>query len=159
MNTIKAIETHYKGYRFRSRTEARWAIFFDTLGIQWEYEKEGYELDGERYLPDFWLSTVNMWAEVKPGPFDKRARRLVEKLAKHTGAEVLMLDGTPEVTEYVSVLPEGGTLSYLLSNYHNYPQDEHRFYCFPADDEIWQSDTAVAVEAAKSARFEHGERV
>jgi hypothetical protein len=28
---IKAIETSYKGYRFRSRLEARWAVFFDAL--------------------------------------------------------------------------------------------------------------------------------
>jgi len=52
---IKAIETSYKGYLFRSRLEARWAVFFDALGIVWEYEREGFELDGLRYLPDFWL--------------------------------------------------------------------------------------------------------
>jgi hypothetical protein len=52
--TIKAIETVYKGYRFRSRLEARWAVFFDTLGIEWVYEPEGFETtDGYRYLPDF----------------------------------------------------------------------------------------------------------
>ena len=28
---IKAIETVYNGYRFRSRLEARWAVFFDAL--------------------------------------------------------------------------------------------------------------------------------
>lgn len=44
MTFIKAIETSYKGYRFRSRLEARWAVFFDALGIEWEYEKEGYDL-------------------------------------------------------------------------------------------------------------------
>ncbi|MEK4501196.1 hypothetical protein [Bacillus sp. FSL R12-0069] len=51
---IKPIETIYKGYRFRSRLEARWAVFFDTLGIEWKYENEGYDL-GELgwYLPDF----------------------------------------------------------------------------------------------------------
>lgn len=27
--TIKAIDTIYKGYKFRSRLEARWAVFFD----------------------------------------------------------------------------------------------------------------------------------
>lgn len=32
-STIKAIETSYAGCRFRSRLEARWAVFFDTLGI------------------------------------------------------------------------------------------------------------------------------
>jgi hypothetical protein len=68
MSQIKAIETFYKGYHFRSRLEARWAVFFDALGISWKYEVEGYEKEvgattvtGEevteimRYLPDFFL--------------------------------------------------------------------------------------------------------
>lgn len=29
--TIRAIETRYAGCRFRSRLEARWAVFFDHL--------------------------------------------------------------------------------------------------------------------------------
>ena len=32
---IKAIPTEYKGYRFRSRLEARWAVFFDACGADW----------------------------------------------------------------------------------------------------------------------------
>ena len=31
---IKAIETIYNGYKFRSRLEARWAVFFDEAGIE-----------------------------------------------------------------------------------------------------------------------------
>lgn len=51
---IKPIETIYNGYRFRSRLEARWAVFLDTLGVEYEYEPEGFELpNGKRYLPDF----------------------------------------------------------------------------------------------------------
>lgn len=51
---VQAIETEYGGYKFRSRLEARWAVFFDTIDIEWEYEPEGYELpSGKRYLPDF----------------------------------------------------------------------------------------------------------
>ena len=42
--SIKAIETEYKGYRFRSRLEARWAVFFDALGLKWDYEPEGFDL-------------------------------------------------------------------------------------------------------------------
>lgn len=42
---IKAIETSYAGCRFRSRLEARWAVFFDRMGVSWEYEPQGYELD------------------------------------------------------------------------------------------------------------------
>lgn len=52
-NTIRAIETRYKGYRFRSRLEARWAVVLDHLGIEWEYEPEGYETSAGWYLPDF----------------------------------------------------------------------------------------------------------
>lgn len=67
--TIKAIETRYAGCRFRSRLEARWAVFFDTLGIEWQYEPEGFELPSGWYLPDFLLSLKQgrVWFEVKPG--------------------------------------------------------------------------------------------
>lgn len=41
---IKPNETQYKGYCFRSRLEARWAVFFDKLGIDFVYESEGYDL-------------------------------------------------------------------------------------------------------------------
>lgn len=64
--TIKAIETSYAGCRFRSRLEARWAVFFDALQVIWEYEQQGLELnDGTRYLPDFWLPQQRVWLEVK----------------------------------------------------------------------------------------------
>jgi hypothetical protein len=67
MMTIKPIETRYKGYLFRSRLEARWAVFFDALGIKWEYEPEGYDLGKAGwYLPDFWLAKIEIWVEVKP---------------------------------------------------------------------------------------------
>jgi len=63
---VRAIETVYRGYRFRSRLEARWAVFFDALSVPFEYEKEGFVLDDEtKYLPDFWLPTLKLWFEVK----------------------------------------------------------------------------------------------
>jgi hypothetical protein len=63
---VKAIETVYNGYRFRSRLEARWAVFFDILGIEYQYEVEGYDIDGVWYLPDFWLPGQQAWVEIKP---------------------------------------------------------------------------------------------
>lgn len=63
---IKPIETIYKGYRFRSRLEARWAVFLDTLRVQFEYEMEGFDLGGVWYLPDFWLPQQECWLEIKP---------------------------------------------------------------------------------------------
>ena len=52
---IKPIETKYNGFRFRSRLEARWAVFFDMIGLKYEYEIEGFEMNGVRYLPDFYI--------------------------------------------------------------------------------------------------------
>ena len=72
---MKVIETKYKGYLFRSRLEARWAVFFDACGVKWEYEPEGFDLgEGIYYLPDFLLHNVlfrdedvsyDLWVEVK----------------------------------------------------------------------------------------------
>ena len=66
---MQPIETRYKGYRFRSRLEARWAVFFDAMGMRWSYETQGYEFNGVRYLPDFSVtrgSNVIAFYEVKP---------------------------------------------------------------------------------------------
>ena len=65
MANIGAIQTKYAGHLFRSRLEARWAVFFDVLGIPWKYEHEGYEVGGHKYLPDFYLPKSNDWCEVK----------------------------------------------------------------------------------------------
>jgi hypothetical protein len=99
--TIHAIETRYAGCRFRSRLEARWAVFFDTLKLRWEYEPQGYYIGSwctkgcaiigpdpdatgweamygtgrfecgnavehrRMYLPDFRLTDLDLWVEVK----------------------------------------------------------------------------------------------
>lgn len=65
MSSIKPIETVYNGYRFRSRLEARWAVFFDAAGIEYQYEPEGFDIEGEWYLPDFYLTEMNAYVEVK----------------------------------------------------------------------------------------------
>ena len=71
---MKAIETEYAGCRFRSRLEARWAVFFDVAGIEWKYEDEGYEIRYDHYrdeyqerwyLPDFYLPGLDFHVEVK----------------------------------------------------------------------------------------------
>ena len=72
MNEIKAIETKYKGYRFRSRLEARWAVYFDTLGVAWEYEPEGFDLgNGLYYLPDFKIKCIDC---IGPVGYDRNWR-------------------------------------------------------------------------------------
>lgn len=58
-----AIPTEYRGTRFRSRLEARWACFFDNCGWPWEYEP----IDLNGYIPDFILTfSEPVLVEVKP---------------------------------------------------------------------------------------------
>lgn len=69
---MKPIPTEYSGIQFRSRLEARYAMFFDSLGMGWAYEVEGVEIgNGSRYLPDFWLPDSRVYFEVK-GPLRDR---------------------------------------------------------------------------------------
>lgn len=63
--SIKPIETIYDGYRFRSRLEARWAVFFDSMGIKYQYEPEGMDLGKIYYLPDFYLPDFECYVEIK----------------------------------------------------------------------------------------------
>lgn len=78
---MKAIETRYAGHRFRSRLEARWAVFFDHLGVEWEYEPQGYVVGGTPYLPDFRLLNLPyprpVLFEVKGPPLDDDAYELM----------------------------------------------------------------------------------
>lgn len=97
---MKAIDTIYNGYKFRSRLEARWAVFFDELEIKYKYEVEGFDLgDAGWYLPDFWLPEIEAWIEIKPIPKhignadeDKKARALRDE----TGFPVLICGGAPK---------------------------------------------------------------
>lgn len=162
---MKALETIYRGYRFRSRLEARWAVFFDTLGVRYDYEPEGFDLgDGLCYLPDFWLSSVRMWAEVKALPFTEEEATKAKRLARASGYPVLRLVGPPRPIAYWADEPRPGEWSndeedlmdYLLTD--QYIDDEHRFYhqpnLAPEEEQEWLSlKTEAAYAAARGARF------
>lgn len=80
MGEIKAIETVYNGYRFRSRLEARWAVFFDAMHIEYVYEPEGFiGFDNIPYLPDFYLPEEKVYVEVKG--YDERLEKDWDKIA------------------------------------------------------------------------------
>lgn len=100
MPAIKAIPTRYRGYHFRSRLEARWAVFLDSLGVRWEYEPEGYELPyGGRYLPDFWLPDGAVFLEIKPANLsydaNEEAESKAEGLAVSQQTTVFIASGAP----------------------------------------------------------------
>lgn len=172
MNHIKPIQTVYKGYRFRSRLEARWAVFFDAMKIEWEYEPEGFVLsDGTRYLPDFWLPQVNMWAEVKADSFSEGEIRKCRLLATGTGYSCLMLNGMPDARNFWACEPHNPYyrdefdpdlwfMDYVLTG-RDYWLSEGRFYCcsgasYPEQSTYGYED-AQGIIAARRARFEYGE--
>ena len=111
-NSIKPIETNYRGYKFRSRLEARWAVFFDHMEIEFYYEPEGYQLPSGWYLPDFLLKNVNpscvhsdinnlsMWAEVKSIDFSDLEDNLFLELCNETKTNGLYLVGPPDFKLY-----------------------------------------------------------
>jgi len=98
--TIAAIETSYAGCRFRSRLEARWAVFFDALGLTWQYEPQGFELpSGELYLPDFRLPDHDLWVEVKgvEQEFRDNGNRYAEAALHLGGGGLLVLGPMPDL--------------------------------------------------------------
>jgi hypothetical protein len=104
MSAIKPIETHYAGCRFRSRLEARWAVFFDQLEIHWEYEAQGYALpSGASYLPDFWLPKLGLHVEVKgdEASFNEEGPRYAEAIQSGAlpGYGLIILGPVPNAEE------------------------------------------------------------
>jgi len=210
----QAIETRYAGCRFRSRLEARWAVFFDTLNIAWEYEPQGVQVSWRlslregtfQYLPDFWLPEWKLWVEVKGSLTTTECVRLLNAAAHlssnggggchdNGGHDLLILGPVPrptnDGTEWMPIrlhmhkgllepIPwpgESGCSSRLLYKMG-------LFYNGVASDvggelEIFNGESskrvitvllegvpypvrsrsmyAHALEAARSARFEHGE--
>lgn len=94
---MKALDTEYKGFRFRSRLEARWAVFMDAMGVKYEYEREAYDLDGLFYLPDFWLPKLQSHLEIKPEHPSTEEADKAERLARHTSKPVYVFWGNPEL--------------------------------------------------------------
>lgn len=103
MESLKPIQTEYKGYKFRSRLEARWAVFFDEMGIDYEYELEGFDLEAGRYLPDFYLTKINVFVEIKPADTQINIYDLkrYDELAITHNKALLLIIGTPLKQEFL----------------------------------------------------------
>ena len=90
---FKAIDTRYHGYKFRSRLEARWAVFLDELRVDYRYEPQGYVLEETPYLPDFYLTQHSCFLEIKgKRPTDEEMEKS-RLLSLYTGKDVYILFG------------------------------------------------------------------
>ncbi len=100
---MKVLQTKFDGHHFRSRLEARWAVFFKELEIPTLYGMEGFDLGvAGYYLPDFFLPGIpsrnykgqkGIWIEIKPCPPDLTYRRKLYALAEDTLISVILLIG------------------------------------------------------------------
>ncbi len=172
---MKAIETVYKGFRFRSRLEARWAIFYDAIKIKWEYEKEGFKFGKILYLPDFWLPEINGggWIEIKGEHPTKLEQKKASKLALNSKSNVYIFYG--QISDQAN-----GNLSSEVFSGEGY-WDNCQFWCqcrqcgkigiqfegrgarvcsHTDSDRQHNSDSPLLLKAylkAQQARFEYGE--
>ena len=79
--SVRVQPTVYDGHSFRSKTEARFAAFFNALDTAYLYEPNVYEFPIRRkdsplhadhpsgtvkYIPDFFLPDYNVFVEIKP---------------------------------------------------------------------------------------------
>ena len=165
MSSLKAIQTRYKGYHFRSRLEARWAVFFDTLGYKWEYEPEGFVLPtGAKYLPDFHIKGVDtsgepfdFWCEVKGDitalteTDNSKIDTFGYQLAAGGKSVLFVLVGAPEPKRYEVVAREN----------HWIWSERKRPWFGDIEPQTRSrnplSELMAACDAARSARFEHGQ--
>lgn len=159
---IKAIETEYQGYKFRSRLEARWAVFFDHLKIAWEYEVEGFDLgNGLFYLPDFWLPDFKDYVEIKPRVEPSVTEIWKAESLSGSGNDVTIVCGDP--LEHAGMIFVDGHRRHELAGleFHEWPMIgfnpvDHVIY-FQAET-TKDSDQAAAAKLARFARFEHGQK-
>jgi hypothetical protein len=93
--------TWYGKNWFRSKLEAKWAVFYDQLGLSWRYEPGPFDLGDRTYTPDFWIEEWRCHVEIKflakklwPSLHLRRLCKLKPKCA------VLLVTGQPELGEY-----------------------------------------------------------
>jgi hypothetical protein len=108
---FKVIPQMHLGIRFRSRTEARWAEFFNNQRIPFVYEPDGIGDGHTGYLVDFELTGAKRrtFLEVKPHkPTPFEYQKLVD-LARTMKAHVFVAHGPPSATCEIQKVFSNGT--------------------------------------------------
>lgn len=106
MTAVASLPTPFNGVWYRSRLEARWAMFFQLLDSKALYEFESFDLDGTPYVPDFWMPEVKtldtrgadeegVYVEIKPTTPTDEENRKCALLSNATNKRVVLLYGEP----------------------------------------------------------------
>ena len=153
---IKPIPTKYKHYTFRSRLEARWAIFFDGMGIKWDFEKEGFIINDTLYLPDFDLPTFQngCFVEVKPAEFSEIELEKAINLVIATQRPLWKAVGVPDFKAYEIIFPDKEK-TYTITGSPNFGIAENRMFIDAGviDPDRVSDRYLMAVENSRSYNF------
>jgi hypothetical protein len=84
------VRTAYGPRWYRSKTEARWAAWFDKVGVEFYYEPSNIALGFCNYIPDFYLPDLGAYFEVKAGNFGETQIRKIKRLAEVTRQDVFL---------------------------------------------------------------------
>jgi hypothetical protein len=108
---LQSIRVRYQSAYCRSKLEAKWLVWLDSLQVPWVYEIEGYALKlGDRtrgYLPDVWLPREKRFVEIKPSEVEIEGE-LYQTFADLIGRDLLLVQGSPWVDEHtISVYQPG----------------------------------------------------
>jgi len=108
-------EISYDGFRFRSKIEAQWYVFFKTLGVDVHYEPETIALerfDGKitNYLVDYYLPDLDAYVEIKLStcPTHEESMKCY-LLAQQTGKDCFLFYETIGKKNMNGYLYEGGS--------------------------------------------------
>jgi hypothetical protein len=92
------METPYNGQVYSNQLVARWAVFFDTLRIDFESDTQPELLpSGSRYRPNLFLPDFGLFVDIKPfTPFGLPEVRRLWEFAVDLGNDTLLIVGSPK---------------------------------------------------------------
>jgi hypothetical protein len=142
LSPVQSIGAIYKSVRYRSQTEARWAVFFDELSVSAIHEHNGMRhREAGRYLPDFLLNLpfAVMWFEVKPflfhgkraiGNLQSEVERTLKIMRDLSRAPINGLDSGPYPCLIIGGTPRPGATGLLF---------------WPREKEPWEGFASLGV--------------
>lgn len=119
--------TLYMGINFRSELAARWAVFFDSAGIDYNYTPDYYINLRDMYVPDFYLPGLDTFCKVVTGEEDNY--KVVNR-----AAEAMSGDSEIHKLVFLECIPHpyasGDWAFPMLYNVFGESDVHARLYCF-----------------------------
>jgi hypothetical protein len=126
MSKYHGIATKYRNYEFRSRHEAKYAVFFDLCGWRWSYEP--VDLNG--WIPDFRVGEKRTLVEIKPFTQFAQWKEEIVKIIRSGCSEDVLLLGEDPTWVNDDVQPSAPQFGYVLE-FHKALDDDDKEFIVP----------------------------